>query len=134
MRVLASDSLRLLALGEEGERWSTGMWTRDAIERWLLRSIAPVVQRGDALTMLAAYTKATHARAEREEWAGTEGIWGMVQGRTMRKEVRLSRCPSQSSEAHKTAVSACVIPVSYQHIMCRPPLLVSVLCAPEPCL
>ena len=46
------------AIGEEGERWIAGTWSRGVIERQLLGAIAVAVQRGNALTMLAGFTRA----------------------------------------------------------------------------
>jgi hypothetical protein len=67
---LASDTSRLVAaIGEEGERRSVETWSRGAIERRLLGAIALAMQRGNALTKLAADTKAMSARAGRDDWA-----------------------------------------------------------------
>ena len=55
---LASDAFRLVqAIGEEGERWSMGTWSKGAIERHLLSAISVAVQRGNALTMLCGFTR-----------------------------------------------------------------------------
>ena len=64
---LASAAVQLVrAIAEEGERWSAGTWTAARIERQLLGAIAVAVQRGNALTMLAGYTRVMGARADTE--------------------------------------------------------------------
>jgi hypothetical protein len=64
---LASDAVQLVrAIAEEGERWSAGTWTNARIERQLLGAIAVAVQRGNALTMLAGYSRVMGARANAE--------------------------------------------------------------------
>ncbi len=41
---MASDALRLVrVIGEEGERWTAGMWSSGSIERHLLSAIAIAV-------------------------------------------------------------------------------------------
>ena len=68
---MASETFLLAqAVGEEGERWSAGSWTRGAIERQLLSQIAVAVQRGNALAMLSGYTRAARTQAMREEREG----------------------------------------------------------------
>jgi hypothetical protein len=62
---LASDAGRLVqAIAEEGETWSAGTWSSNAIERYLLGAISVAIQRGNALAMLTGYSRAT-ARAGR---------------------------------------------------------------------
>ena len=64
---MASDAERLVAaIGEEGERWSLGTWGAGSIQRQLLSAVAVAVQRGNALTMLAGFTRTTSARAAQE--------------------------------------------------------------------
>ena len=66
---MASDAFRLVqAVGEEGERWSVGAWSSSAIQRQLLGAVAVAVQRGNALTMLAGYTRAASMQVQR--WGG----------------------------------------------------------------
>lgn len=61
---MAGDAFELVrAVGEEGARWSAGAWHSGAIERQMLGGIAMAVQRGNALTMLCGYTRATAADA-----------------------------------------------------------------------
>ena len=61
---MAGDAFELVrAVGEEGARWSAGAWHSGAIERQMLAGIAMAVQRGNALTMLCGYTRATAADA-----------------------------------------------------------------------
>jgi hypothetical protein len=65
----ATSHFRLMqAIGEEGERWSMGTWSRGAIERHLLSAISIAVQRGNALTMLCGFT-----RTRSGERASTQG-------------------------------------------------------------
>jgi hypothetical protein len=60
---LASDAVKLVqAIAEEGERWSAGTWSSATIKRQLLSAIAVAVQRGNALIMLAGYTRTSSAR------------------------------------------------------------------------
>ena len=55
---MAADAVRLVAaIGEEGERWSMGTWSSGEIERQLLGAMAVAVQRGNALALLAGYTR-----------------------------------------------------------------------------
>ena len=55
---LAGGAFELVkAIGEEGERWTAGAWTGARIERHLLGAIAVAVQRGNALLMLAGYSR-----------------------------------------------------------------------------
>ena len=62
---LASDASKLVrAIGDEGEKWSAGTWSSDDIQRRLLSAIAVAVQRGNALTMLTAFTRATSTRVD----------------------------------------------------------------------
>ena len=69
---MADHAVRLVeAIGEEGERWSAGMWSSGHIKRILLGSIAVTVQRGNAMVMLSGYTRSASAQAERERRAGT---------------------------------------------------------------
>jgi hypothetical protein len=72
---MASDAVKLVrVIGEEGERWSAGTWSSGQIERMLLGSIAVAVQRGNALAMLAGFSRMTSVR----------GVWradtGAVRG------------------------------------------------------
>jgi hypothetical protein len=56
---MASDAVRLgEAIAVEGERLSAGTWSSGEINRQLLGAIAMAVQRGNALAMLAGYTRA----------------------------------------------------------------------------
>jgi hypothetical protein len=56
---MATDATRLIeAISEEGERFSMGTWTSGEIARQLMGAIATAVQRGNALAMLAGYTRA----------------------------------------------------------------------------
>jgi len=71
---MASETFLLAqAVGEEGERWSQGSWSRSAIERQLLGQIAVAVQRGSALAMLSGYTRAARVQAMREQREGRRG-------------------------------------------------------------
>ena len=66
---LASDASKLVrAIGDEGERWSAGAWSSGDIQRRLLSEIAVAVQRGNALTMLTAHSRATSVRADQAAW------------------------------------------------------------------
>ena len=68
---LASDASKLVrAIGDEGERWSAGAWSSGDIQRRLLSEIAVAVQRGNALTMLTAHSRATSVRADQAAWGG----------------------------------------------------------------
>ena len=68
---LANDAWKLVrAIGDEGERWSAGAWSSGDIQRRLLSEIAVAVQRGDALTMLTAHSRATSVRADQAAWEG----------------------------------------------------------------
>ena len=61
---LASDAFRLVrAIGEEGDSCSLGTWNSAVIERQLLSAIAVAVQRGNALAVLAGYTRSCNVRA-----------------------------------------------------------------------
>ncbi len=57
---LASEAVELVrAIGEEGEKWTSGAWTSARIERQLLGAIAVAVQRGNSLIMLTGCTRAS---------------------------------------------------------------------------
>ena len=63
---MATGVFRLVeAVGDEGERW-LGAWSSASIQRRLLACIATAVQRGNAMAMLAGYTRATSGRARRD--------------------------------------------------------------------
>ena len=59
---------------QQGERWSLGTWSAGSIQRQLLSAVAVAVQRGNALTMLAGFTRTTSARAAREQHAAMLGM------------------------------------------------------------
>ena len=66
---LASEAIQLVqCIGEEGERWSAGTWSSSSIERQLFDAIAVAVQRGNALSVLAGFTRSSRARS-----SGTHG-------------------------------------------------------------
>ena len=57
---LASEAVELVrAIGEEGEKWTSGACTSARIERQLLGAIAVAVQRGNSLIMLTGCTRAS---------------------------------------------------------------------------
>ena len=67
---MATGVFRLVeAVGDEGERW-LGAWSSAGIQRHLLACIATAVQRGNAMALLAGYTRATSGRARRVPEAG----------------------------------------------------------------
>jgi len=73
---MATDAVRLIAaIGEEGERWSIGTWSRGEIQRQLLGAMAVAVQRGNALAMLAGYARSgrgSGSSGRTKEWGGKE--------------------------------------------------------------
>ena len=69
---MAKDVFELVeAVGDEGEKW-LGAWSSGGIQRHLLGVIATAVQRGNAMAMLAGYTRAVSARARQERSGGGE--------------------------------------------------------------
>ena len=76
------------AIGEEGARWSAGLWTASAIERQLLGAIATAVQRGNALAMLSGYTRAAMAQVRQvdDEACTDKATRGGVSGWEIRRE------------------------------------------------
>jgi hypothetical protein len=62
---MGSDAMTLMQVISEAGQEHLGLWPRDQIVRHLLESVATAVQRGNAMTVLAGYTR-TVARASGE--------------------------------------------------------------------
>ena len=62
---MGSDAMTLMQVISEAGQEHLGLWPRDQIVRHLLESVATAVQRGNAMTVLAGYSR-TVARASGE--------------------------------------------------------------------
>ena len=70
-----------------GREMKSRTWSSEDIQRRLLNAIAVAMQRGNALTMLTAYSRATSIRAEqRGPTSGSEEREPVCDGLEVRRE------------------------------------------------